>query len=95
MRDQEGEIWGIILAAGDGQRLAAVTVDACGRVVPKQYCALVGTDTLLEQTVARLAPLGRRILLHSAVPANDGGLALGQAAIAAALTLRKDLPTCA
>lgn len=64
MRDQEGEIWGIILAAGDGQRLAAVTVDACGRVVPKQYCALAGTDTLLDQTVARLAAIvpRRRIL---------------------------------
>lgn len=57
MRIQEGEIWGVILAAGDGTRLAAVTVDASGRAVPKQYCALAGASTLLEQTVTRLAAI--------------------------------------
>jgi hydrogenase maturation protein HypF len=50
---------------------------------------------LLEETVARLAPLGRNILLQSAVPSNDGGLALGQAAIAAATMARKGIPSCA
>lgn len=39
---------------------------------------------LLESTAARLANLGLRVHTPSRVPANDGGLALGQLAVAAA-----------
>jgi hydrogenase maturation protein HypF len=39
---------------------------------------------LLERTWQRLQMRGFRVLTHSRVPANDGGIALGQAAIAAA-----------
>ena len=42
---------------------------------------------LLEQVVARLESNGFRVITHRHVPANDGGLALGQAVIAAAKSL--------
>lgn len=45
--------WVIVLAAGDGTRLQALTRDRKGRPRPKQYCALVGEKTLLRQTLER------------------------------------------
>jgi mannose-1-phosphate guanylyltransferase len=45
--------WAVILAAGEGSRLASLTTNGDGRVVPKQYCSLNGGEPLIEETVRR------------------------------------------
>jgi mannose-1-phosphate guanylyltransferase len=50
--------WALILAAGEGSRLATLTKDANGRSVPKQFCSLNGGRSLLEDALQR----GRRIV---------------------------------
>lgn len=45
----------IILAGGDGARLRGFTRTVFGREVPKQFCPLVGNQTLIEQTIQRAA----------------------------------------
>jgi mannose-1-phosphate guanylyltransferase len=45
--------WALILAAGDGSRLRALTTQPCGTPVPKQYCSLSGGSSLVEDALAR------------------------------------------
>src|SRR5262249_61662427 len=47
------EYSGILLAGGDGTRLASLTRRLAGDGRPKQFCRLIGDDTLLEQTRRR------------------------------------------
>lgn len=45
--------WGVILAGGDGTRLRSLTRRIAGDERPKQFCRLLGSNTLLEQTQRR------------------------------------------
>jgi mannose-1-phosphate guanylyltransferase len=47
--------WALILAGGDGTRLLPMTREIAGDERPKQFCALVGDETLLGQTRGRVA----------------------------------------
>ena len=47
--------WGVILAGGDGTRLRPLTQRITGDETPKQFCALLGRETLLDQTRRRVA----------------------------------------
>jgi hydrogenase maturation protein HypF len=84
-----------VTAARFHNGLASVIVrmiDRLRRLRPDLACVssvalsggVVQNRVLLELLIDRLEAMGRRVLTHAEVPANDGGLALGQAVIAAA-----------
>jgi mannose-1-phosphate guanylyltransferase len=50
----EQHVWSIILAAGGGTRVRAMTRGMDGNYVPKQFWALDGRQSLLERTVIRV-----------------------------------------
>jgi len=50
-------LWALVLAGGDGTRLQALTRLIAGAPIPKQYCRILGDRSLLETTLARIAPL--------------------------------------
>jgi mannose-1-phosphate guanylyltransferase len=60
--------WAIVLAAGEGKRLARLTRALYGRDLPKQFAALDGNQTFLQKTLARsvrLTPCERTIVVVS------------------------------
>ncbi len=70
--------------------LAAATAQGCERVAARYGVDLVVLSggvfqnrRLLEETAARLTRAGLRVLVPERLPPNDGGIAYGQAAIAA------------
>jgi mannose-1-phosphate guanylyltransferase len=78
---EEARGWAIVLAAGEGQRLARVTRALYGRDVPKQFAALDGDETMLQQTMsraARLTPVERTVVV---VAGSQGTLAREQLAV--------------
>ena len=45
--------WALVLAAGEGSRLRALTTTESGVSVPKQFCSLLGERSLLRDTILR------------------------------------------
>lgn len=50
-------LWAVLLAGGDGIRLRDLIVRIVGDDRPKQFCPIIGAESLLRQTRARLDPL--------------------------------------
>jgi len=48
-----GHNWALVLAAGEGSRLHALTMTASGVAVPKQFCSLGGGSSLLHSAIRR------------------------------------------
>ena len=51
------DIWGIVLAGGEGARLKEFVRECLGSEAPKQFCAFLGQRTMLEHAVRRAAML--------------------------------------
>jgi len=78
--------------------LAGATAAAAARVAANRGAEVVVLSggvfqnrLLLERTAARLRARGLRVLIPQRLPPNDGGIAYGQAAVAAARTNDNDL----
>lgn len=75
------------VAARFHETVAAAAAGACAEAAQPRTVALSGGSfqnlRLLHSTQARLEALGFRVLTHSLVPPNDGGISYGQAAVAA------------
>lgn len=61
-KDAEGipHLWSIILAGGEGTRLAPMIKQWLGEDRPKQYCIFTGTRSMLQHTVDRADRLADR-----------------------------------
>src|ERR1700676_4920197 len=60
--DSYATTWAIVLAGGQGTRLGALTMEANGISVPKQFCSLRGGACLLQEALIRasaVAPVRR------------------------------------
>jgi hydrogenase maturation protein HypF len=86
-----------IIAARFHNAVAAAIVDGCRAARRRAGLATVALSggvfqnrLLVERTVTGLEAAGFRVLVHSRVPPNDGGVSLGQAVVADARTRSAD-----
>ncbi len=65
---QIGQLWGIVLAAGEGTRVRTFLSELCGGRGIKQFCSILGGRSMLQRTldrVERLIPRKRILLVVS------------------------------
>jgi mannose-1-phosphate guanylyltransferase len=62
-----GNVWGLILAAGEGSRLRTLTMTSSGIAVPKQFCSLQGGQSLLEEAIGRAEAVTHRARILTVV----------------------------
>jgi mannose-1-phosphate guanylyltransferase len=55
--DGNRSLWAVVLAGGEGVRLRSLVRQVCGDERPKQFVRLLGTRTLLRQTLDRVGLL--------------------------------------
>jgi mannose-1-phosphate guanylyltransferase len=73
MSGKSRNIWVVVLAGGDGQRLRALTTNARGISTPKQYCSLNGGQSLLQISLQRaLAVTSRERIVAVVTEAHRG-----------------------
>lgn len=60
MSGNRRNIWVVVLAGGDGQRLSPLTHNAQGVCTPKQYCSLAGGHSLLQLSLQRALAVAAR-----------------------------------
>jgi hydrogenase maturation protein HypF len=89
--DLVGGVPASIIAGRFHNGVAAAIVTVCGRLREQTGLTLVALSggvfqnlLLTSQVVTRLTDEGFRVLVHSRVPCNDGGISLGQIAVAGA-----------
>ncbi|PYV40960.1 MAG: hypothetical protein DMG06_18645 [Acidobacteria bacterium] len=79
--EEHRQVWSIILAGGDGERLRSLTERWLGYHKPKQYCTFTGTRSMLQHTLDRadaLTTLDRRVTVISRSHLWDGSLRLSE-----------------
>jgi mannose-1-phosphate guanylyltransferase len=60
MTTAQSELWGLVLAGGEGKRLEDYVRQLRGECLPKQYVNFIGTRSMLEHTLDRAERLIRR-----------------------------------
>ncbi|MBU6482469.1 MAG: hypothetical protein KGS09_18235 [Nitrospirae bacterium] len=51
------DVWSIVLAGGEGERVKPLILQWLGRHLPKQYCTFVGNRSMFQHTVERATTL--------------------------------------
>jgi hypothetical protein len=73
MYEQNPQVWGIILAGGEGKRLQSFIHSQYDTNAPKQYCTFTGARSMLRHTIDRAEMLVQPESLPTYDPASRPG----------------------